>query len=109
MFIDPELMFGINPNFEFILMAIIGGRGSLLGPIAGSLLLKPLAEITRVMFGSGKPGLFLMVYGALLVITIIFLPKGLMGLIQRFYQRRRLAYITSSGAGNPASRGNEVI
>ncbi|WP_258358583.1 branched-chain amino acid ABC transporter permease [Moorella sulfitireducens] len=87
MYIDPEITFGLGPNFEFILMAIIGGKGSLLGPVVGSLILKPLAEFTRAIFGGGRPGVFLMIYGALLATVILFLPNGLMGLLQRSYRQ----------------------
>lgn len=108
MFIDPELMFGIAPNFEFILMAIIGGKGSLLGPIVGSLILKPLAEFTRVLFGGGRPGVFLMIYGALLVTTILFLPKGLMGLVRKIYRRRTSAKMVNNRPAILTSRDSEV-
>ena len=56
----------------------MGGPGTLLGPLLGSVVLTPLSEATRALI-RGRPGVDVMVYGALLMIVITFLPGGLVG------------------------------
>ena len=62
----------------------MGGAGTLWGPVLGSLVLTPLSEVTRSLI-RGRPGVDVMVYGALLVGVVTFLPGGLVG----FWRRRR--------------------
>lgn len=81
-FIDPELVLGLGQNFEFLLVAIVGGRGSLAGPLAGAILLRPLSELTRVVFGHAPPGFHLMVFGAALVGVVLVIPDGVAGLVR---------------------------
>jgi branched-chain amino acid transport system permease protein len=77
-FIDPSLVFGVSVSVEILLRPIVGGAGTLAGPLLGSLALTPLAELTRWAL-RGRPGVDLMLYGALLVAVITFLPRGLAG------------------------------
>lgn len=81
-FIDPDLVFGIGPNFEFLLVAIVGGRGTLFGPILGAVLLRSLSETSRVVLGAAPAGFHLMIYGAALVIVVLFVPQGLAGVVR---------------------------
>jgi branched-chain amino acid transport system permease protein len=77
-FIDPTLTFGVSVSVEILLRPIVGGPGTLAGPLLGSLALTPLSELTRWLI-RGRPGVDLMVYGAILVAVITFLPRGLVG------------------------------
>ena len=81
-FIDPTLAFGPAVSVEILLRPIVGGPGTLLGPVLGSLVLTPLSELTR-SFIRGRPGVDVMVYGAVLVVVVTFLPGGLMGAWRR--------------------------
>jgi branched-chain amino acid transport system permease protein len=78
-FIDPTLAFGVPVSVEILLRPIVGGPGTLLGPLLGSVVLTPLSELTRWLM-RGRPGVDVMIYGALLVLVITFLPRGLVGL-----------------------------
>jgi branched-chain amino acid transport system permease protein len=78
-FIDPTLTFGVSVSVEILLRPIVGGPGTLLGPLLGSLVLTPLSELTRWLI-RGRPGVDVMIYGAILVLVITFLPRGLAGL-----------------------------
>src|SRR5262249_2335675 len=78
-FIDPTLTFGAAVSVEILLRPIVGGPGTLAGPVVGSLVLTPLSELTRWLI-RGRPGVDVMVYGAILVVVITFLPRGLIGL-----------------------------
>jgi branched-chain amino acid transport system permease protein len=81
-FIDPTLAFGPAVSVEILLRPIVGGPGTLLGPVLGSLVLTPLSELTR-SFIRGRAGVDVMVYGAVLVVVITFLPGGLVGAWRR--------------------------
>jgi branched-chain amino acid transport system permease protein len=81
-FIDPTLAFGAPVSVEILLRPIVGGAGTLFGPLLGSLVLTPLSEVTRTLI-RGRPGVDVMVYGALLVVVVTFLPGGLVGTWRR--------------------------
>jgi branched-chain amino acid transport system permease protein len=81
-FIDPTLAFGPAVSVEILLRPIVGGPGTLLGPVLGSLVLTPLSELTRSLI-RGRPGVDVMVYGAVLVVVVTFLPGGLVGAWRR--------------------------
>lgn len=77
-FIDPTLAFGVSVSVEILLRPIVGGPGTLVGPLLGSVVLTPLSELTRWLI-RGRPGVDVMIYGAILVVVITFLPRGLVG------------------------------
>jgi branched-chain amino acid transport system permease protein len=85
-FIDPTLAFGPAVSVEILLRPIVGGPGTLIGPVLGSLVLTPLSELTRQLI-RGRPGLDVMVYGAVLVAVVTFLPGGLVGAWRRARRR----------------------
>jgi len=77
-YIDPAIGFGAHVSVEALVGAIVGGMGTLWGPLLGALVLHALADFTRNLFGQ-LPGLNLVIYGAVLVLIVMFLPRGLMG------------------------------
>jgi branched-chain amino acid transport system permease protein len=83
LYIDPPVTFGVGTSIEIFLRPIVGGMGTVYGPIIGALVLGPLGEVTRGMLG-GYHGVHLMIYGAILVGVIIFLPKGIYGWLDGF-------------------------
>ncbi len=86
--LQPGTVFGIPLSVEIIIRPIIGGAGTLLGPILGSFILTPLAELSRQYFGqSGLHGAHLIVYGVLLVSVVLFLPQGAYPYLRRLFSR----------------------
>jgi branched-chain amino acid transport system permease protein len=84
--LQPNAIFGIPLSVEIILRPIVGGAGTLLGPILGSFILTPLGELSRLYFGQGgHHGFHLVAYGILLIAVVLFLPQGAYP-----YVRRRL-------------------
>jgi len=77
-YIDPGIAFGPHVSVEALVGAIVGGMGTLWGPLAGALVLHVLAEATRNLFGQ-LPGLNMVIYGTVLVLIVMFLPRGLAG------------------------------
>ena len=86
LFIDPESTMSLNLSILIVLSAIIGGTGSILGPILGSFLLRPLGEITRVFFGGSFAGASLLIYGIILILTLLYLPQGITDKIAKSYE-----------------------
>jgi len=77
-YLHPNIMFGMNFSIELILRPIVGGMGTVLGPVLGSFILTPLSEISRVYFSKGGlEGLHLILYGALAIMVVLFMPKGI--------------------------------
>ena len=76
-FINPERNMGIELSIDMALMTIIGGQGTVFGPLIGALFLAPIAELTRIYLGGRFIGLHLAMYGLVLIISVLYLPKGL--------------------------------
>jgi branched-chain amino acid transport system permease protein len=81
LYIDPTIVFGVDKSVEMLLVSMIGGAGTVYGPLIGALLLASISDITRVM--TQIQGLSLVIYGGLLVIIIAYLPNGLIDLFRR--------------------------
>ena len=90
LYIDPSIVFGVDKSVEMLLVSMIGGAGTIYGPLIGAVLLAGLSESTRAL--TSIQGLSLVLYGALLVIIIAFLPNGLIDLF-----KRRKAHISKAG------------
>jgi len=85
MFISPDTVSGIAVSLQMVFAVIVGGVYVSLGPTVGAVITILLAEILRISFGTKAVGWDNLVYGVLLVLFIIFLPKGILGsLIDRF-------------------------
>lgn len=84
--IDPDSVFPLSMSILVVLMAVMGGAGTLWGPIIGAAVLVPLSEVTRIYFGGTGGTLDLMIYGALIVLICIFKPEGLVGAVKMHRQ-----------------------
>ena len=87
-YIDPGLGFGPHTSVEALVGAIVGGMGTLWGPVVGALALHVLADLTRNLFGQ-LPGINMVVYGCVLVLIVMFLPRGVAGLGQRWQKKTK--------------------
>jgi branched-chain amino acid transport system permease protein len=79
-YIDPHLAYGPGVSVEALLVPIVGGIGTLFGPLLGAAALHLLGELTRAYTGD-VPGVGLLVYGLVLILMVTFLPRGIMGLL----------------------------
>jgi branched-chain amino acid transport system permease protein len=86
-FIDPESGFGILRSVEMIIIAALGGAGTLFGPLLGAVILIPLQTVTNSLFGGGGSGLTYILYGGIIVVLARFEPGGLLDLARRAAQR----------------------
>jgi branched-chain amino acid transport system permease protein len=81
-YIDPAITFGPSVSIQGLLQAIVGGAGTVLGPVLGAFVLTPVSELSRAAM-RGRAGVDVMVYGLILILVISFLPQGLMGWARR--------------------------
>lgn len=96
LYLDAGLAFGPWISIEALLAPIIGGVGTVLGPLLGTLLLLGLGEITKSLVagltGGALPGIDLVIFGILLVLCVAFAPRGVLGLyrsaVERLLSRR---------------------
>jgi branched-chain amino acid transport system permease protein len=88
LYLEPGIVFSSTYSIQGLLCAIIGGSGTLWGPVLGALVLVPLAEISKIFF-RGSSGLDLMIYGAVLIFFVRFIPQGFMGLINDLKLEKR--------------------
>jgi branched-chain amino acid transport system permease protein len=85
-FVNQDNVFPISYNVEMILMAVVGGTGTLLGPVAGAIVLDLLIES---LAGGGSAAVYSQIgLGVLLAVTVIFIPRGV---IDFFGGRSRLS------------------
>jgi branched-chain amino acid transport system permease protein len=97
MFISPDTVSGISVSLQMVFAVIVGGLYVSLGPTVGAVITILLAEILRIGFGTKAVGWDNLVYGVLLVVFIIFLPKGILGSIaEKVKARRKVARIGHS-------------
>ncbi|MEM3462845.1 MAG: branched-chain amino acid ABC transporter ATP-binding protein, partial [Candidatus Bathyarchaeia archaeon] len=76
-YIDPDFVFALNLSVEIALVAIIGGLGTVLGPLLGATLLVPASEEMRAWLGGTYAGAHLMIYGLVLMIAVLIVPEGI--------------------------------
>jgi branched-chain amino acid transport system permease protein len=109
-FIDPPTVLGLDISVQIVLICIIGGIGTIYGPVIGSLVLVPLSEglrsnmIAEAIFQTGAVsetsavGAFLkenlahahaLIYGVLVVIVILFMPEGVLGFTRKLTAKRQ--------------------
>jgi len=87
LFIDPHTVLSLMLSVQMCLIPVLGGTGTIAGPIIGSAILIPMAEYTRVQLAGKVSGLHLLIYGFLIIVIAVFQPAGLMGLLQRYRRR----------------------
>lgn len=77
-FIDPEIMLQTQ-SLEYVLPALIGGLGSVTGPLMGGLIITPVSQFLNATLSSIAAGFNQIVYASILIVVILFQPKGIMG------------------------------
>lgn len=80
--VAPSMVFSFSISIKALIVTMIGGIGTLWGPLLGSFLVL-LDELVRAILGSAFGGISLLVYGAILIFAALFLPKGMMEALRR--------------------------
>jgi branched-chain amino acid transport system permease protein len=97
LFVDSGIAYGPWISVEALLAPIVGGIGTVFGPLLGALVVKSLGEAAKLMTGHA-PGLDLVIYGVVLVLVVAFAPRGMVGLLTGL--RNRLRPLRSVGAAH---------
>ena len=82
-YIDPESVSSLEFSIRLGVISIIGGAGTLWGPVLGAALVIPLTEITNAVFGGTRSGASTAIYGLVLMLFVLFQPNGLIALVTR--------------------------
>jgi branched-chain amino acid transport system ATP-binding protein/branched-chain amino acid transport system permease protein len=86
-FIDPRGMFDIVISVQIILSMLLGGRGTLWGPVLGAFIIEPLNELANQQLGGGNSRL--LIFGGLMTLVVLFLPRGIIPSVGNWLQARR--------------------
>jgi branched-chain amino acid transport system permease protein len=84
-YIDPGIAFNMNNTFLPVLMAMFGGMGNLVGPVIGAAVFTYLGDELLSTF----PDLFMLIFGVILILAIMFMPNGILGLAQQAWRKIR--------------------
>jgi branched-chain amino acid transport system permease protein len=90
-YIDPDGVASVNLSIEIAVVVIVGGIGTLWGPILGAAVIVLLTELTNMYLGALRGGASLVLYGTLLIVVIILKPNGLISLFDRFWPKKQVA------------------
>jgi branched-chain amino acid transport system permease protein len=89
-YIDPPTLFTLpEVGVKFALLSLIGGIGTIWGPLLGAALIVPFENWLRASYADSLPGLSLAILGLLMVLAALFMKRGVMGLIEDILKRRR--------------------
>jgi branched-chain amino acid transport system permease protein len=97
-FIDPSFVFGIFTSVTMVLMAILGGRGTLWGPVLGAFIMNPLSDWIIGKFGGTQ--IHLTIFGGILLMVMLFMPQGILPTLTEILNKRAKARTAS--ASNPS-------
>lgn len=89
LYIEPSTVFDITISVDVALMSILGGLGTIFGPIIGAVITLPLQEFLKDWLGGVGAGAHLVVYALILIVVVVMLPEGVVGLGRRLFARTR--------------------
>jgi len=78
-FIDPASAFSLELSIQIAMFALIGGMGTVAGPVAGTFLVLPIAELARAWLSGVGSGIHGLIYGIILIVVVLTIPRGLVG------------------------------
>jgi branched-chain amino acid transport system permease protein len=95
--VDPPMVMSLDMSMKFVLITILGGAGTLIGPLLGASVLIPLQEYSRAFWGGLGGGVDLMIFGVLIILMVVKQPDGMIGIIRDI---RKLVSRTTARRGN---------
>ncbi len=91
LYIDPSMLMTLKISLMILLVTVMGGIGTTVGPIIGAVILTLISELSRAYLGGSGGGTDQIIYGALVIIVVLFLPDGVLSLISRLNGRSQTA------------------
>jgi len=103
LYLDPTHIISPDISFQFALICAVGGLGTASGPVFGALLILPISELLRGLLSQSASGLYLVVYGAVVIVVILYFPMGISGAIGRAFRAlsRRSPYNLAAETKTP--------
>jgi branched-chain amino acid transport system permease protein len=89
LYIDPESVMPLPISVQIVLISMLGGAGSVMGPVIGAAILIPLSEMTRVWLGYKGTGVDMLIYGFLITMISVYQPQGVWGLFSSWTSRAK--------------------
>ena len=89
LYLDPTHVISPDLSFQFALLPALGGLYSVIGPVLGSFAITPISELLRSYLGHTAAGLHLVIYGAVLIVVMLYFPGGFAGAIEALGRRAR--------------------
>ena len=86
-YLEPHAIAGPLMSNEMVFLAVVGGTGTVLGPVVGGITLHAISEVIQFYFGHLAQGLHLFIYGLIVVFMIMFKPQGIIEILQKYYNR----------------------
>lgn len=83
LYIDPGSVMLLSTSIQIVLIAMLGGAGSIMGPVIGAVILLPASEYTRVALGYKGTGVDMLIYGFLITIISMYYPEGVWQMFAR--------------------------
>jgi branched-chain amino acid transport system permease protein len=85
--VDPPMVMSLDTSMKFVLITILGGAGTLAGPLLGAAVLIPLQEYTRAFWGVWGGGVDLIIFGLLIILMVVKQPSGMIGIFHFIHKR----------------------
>ena len=104
LYIDPGSVFSTALSIKMALVSILGGIGTLFGPVLGSVVLTTVEELTRTGFGGSGRGTDTIIYAALIIAISVFYPSGLIGWWRGWIGKRRARQSAAVAAAREAAQ-----
>lgn len=98
LYIDPNSVLSTALSIKMALVAILGGVGTLFGPVVGAVVLTSIEEFSRIFFGGTGRGTDVIIYASLIIVVAVFYPTGIAGWLRRLKERQAAALAASTNA-----------
>ena len=85
--VDTPMVMSLDMSMKFVLITVLGGSGTLVGPLLGAAVLIPLQEYTRAFWGGLGGGVDLIIFGLLIILIVVKQPAGMIGIFQAVQKR----------------------
>jgi branched-chain amino acid transport system permease protein len=88
-YIDPSSVIRIQISVQVALFAIVGGISTVLGPFVGAMIFIPVTIALRAALGTTVPGLHMIIYGVILILVLLYMPRGVYGTLKEMWRAAR--------------------
>jgi branched-chain amino acid transport system permease protein len=105
LYVDPASVLSTSLSIKMALVSILGGVGTLFGPVIGSVVLTSIEEFTRIFFGGTGRGIDTIIYAALIIAVAVFYPAGIVGWWKGFAKRKFAKSRTAESSPKTAASG----